>query len=113
MAQVLDVLHSADLHDEARRAAWRLWELAEGNSGGGKVAADVLLGSYNGHNFPFDLSQLMRLDQSYFSDAMTVFLYCWKSRGYSIRDHMGLTADDFMRMAKAWGRLPKGLEDEY
>ncbi len=56
MAQVIDVLHSADLHEESRRAAWRLWKLAEGNSGGGKVAADVLLGSYNGLNFPFVLT---------------------------------------------------------
>lgn len=112
MATVSEMLNTTDLHDEAYEAAWRLWRLAEGKSGGGEVAADVLLGTYNGTNFPFDMSQLMRLDHGFFSDSMTVMMY-FLYRQRNIRDHMGITADDFMRLAARYGRLPKSLEGQY
>lgn len=47
--------------------AKRLWD-----TGGGGTCARVLLGCYNGTRFPFDLTDLRRLDDSNLSKVLTV-----------------------------------------
>lgn len=47
--------------------AKRLWD-----TGGGGTCARVLLGCYNGTRFPFDLTDLRRLDNSGLDMALTV-----------------------------------------
>lgn len=45
----------------------RLWD-----TGGGGVCVRVLLGCYNGRRFPFDLTDLRRLDGTNLNHALTV-----------------------------------------
>ncbi len=45
----------------------RLWD-----TGGGGVCVRVLLGCYNGRRFPFDLTDLRRLDAKNLNNALTV-----------------------------------------
>lgn len=45
----------------------RLWD-----TGGGGVCVRVLLGCYNGTRFPFDLTDLRRLDGTNLNNALTV-----------------------------------------
>ena len=45
----------------------RLWD-----TGGGGTAARLLLGIYNGNRFPFDLTDLRRLDKNNLAMALTV-----------------------------------------
>ena len=47
--------------------AKRLWD-----TGGGGTCVRVLLGCYNGKRFPFDLTDLRRLDDSNLSKVLTV-----------------------------------------
>lgn len=47
--------------------AQRLWD-----TGGGGVCARVLLGCYNGTRFPFDLTDLRRLDDGNLNNVLTV-----------------------------------------
>ncbi len=47
--------------------ACRLWD-----TGGGGTAARLLLGIYNGNRFPFDLTDLRRLDKNNLAMALTV-----------------------------------------
>lgn len=50
----------------------KLWQLAQGDSGGEKVAAKLLLGLYNGRRFPFDLTDLRVLDEVNLERALLV-----------------------------------------
>lgn len=43
---------------------------SSGDSGGECAARKLLLGLYDGSKYPFDLSELQRLDDEYFEDAM-------------------------------------------
>ena len=52
-----------DLYTTAKR----LWD-----TGGGGACARVLLGCYNGDRFPFDLTDLRRLDEGNLSNVLTV-----------------------------------------
>lgn len=53
----------SDLYDTARK----LWD-----TGGGGACARVLLGCYNGERFPFDLTDLRRLDEGNLHNVLTV-----------------------------------------
>ncbi|MDP2369352.1 hypothetical protein [Rhodoferax sp.] len=62
--------HSA----EQLAALQRLYELPKRHvgTGGGRSAARLLLGLYNGTRFPFDLTDLRSFDRTNFEAAMTV-----------------------------------------
>lgn len=93
----------------------RLWRLAQADHGGANVAAKLLLGMYNGTRFPFDVTNLRRLDQSNLDDALTVLrmdaacqheVHDWLNRLFERRD-MG---ERFEHMAHRWklkGRCKK------
>lgn len=53
-------------------ALLRLWKMAQADHGGANVAAKFLLGLYNGERFPFDLTELRRLDLDTFNDVLRV-----------------------------------------
>lgn len=55
-----------------KEALQRLFERAQGDSGQCAVVARFLAGLYNGSRFPFVLTDLRRLDDALFEDAMTV-----------------------------------------
>lgn len=58
------------------QALLRLYHLAStAQHSAGEVAARVLLGCYNGYRFPFDLTELRRLDTHNFEDAIAVIRF--------------------------------------
>ncbi len=50
----------------------KLWLMAQHDNGGAVVCAKLLLGLYNGPRFPFDLTDLRRLDDAHLNAALTV-----------------------------------------
>ena len=56
------------------KALIHLWNITQRHSGtsGGRAAAGVLLGLYNGSRFPFDLTDLRLLDAANLSAAIKV-----------------------------------------
>lgn len=58
-------------------ALLKLWKLAQGDHGGANVAAKFLLGLYNGSRFPFDLTELRRLDANYMTCVLKVLAMDW------------------------------------
>jgi len=57
---------------EQIEALLRLWNMAQHDHGGARVAVKLLLGLYNGPRFPFDLTELRCLDDKNLEDAITV-----------------------------------------
>lgn len=76
-AEYIAAQHSAVLShysQDQRDAALRLFNTAKVHlgTGGGSTCAKLLLGIYNGRRFPFDLTNLRRLDGPHLSAAITV-----------------------------------------
>lgn len=98
-------------------ALLRLWQLAQGDHGGSNVAAKLLLGLYNGQRFPFDLTELRRLDGYYMSCVLNV-LALDHSPLREVHDHLNkmLQRQDmgprFELMAHRW-RLKGRCKAEY
>jgi len=58
--------------EEYAAAVAKLVDLAQQGTGGGRVAAQVVLSAYNGFDFQLDITDLGNLDRSNFEAAMTV-----------------------------------------
>ena len=50
----------------------KLVPLAQGDTGGSRVAAQVLLSAYNGNDFQLDIVDLCRLDSGHYQAALAV-----------------------------------------
>ncbi|MEI1260090.1 hypothetical protein VUS13_08335 [Pseudomonas aeruginosa] len=77
MRDVFDELFHAAQERPAIRTAGlealqRLVPVAQRDSGQSGVIGRFLLGLYNGQSFPFDLTELRRLDQGLFDDCLAV-----------------------------------------
>lgn len=70
-------------------ALLKLWQLAQGDHGGANVAGKLLLGLYNGNRFPFDLTELRRLDADFMSCALTVLAMDWQPYR-EVHEHLNL-----------------------
>lgn len=58
-------------HEDYADAVIHLFKLAQGDTGGSRVAAQVLLGLYNGNCFHVDLTEVCgNLDSHYFRSAL-------------------------------------------
>jgi hypothetical protein len=57
---------------EGERALHRLLPVAQRDTGQSMVIARFLLNLYNGERFPFDMTDLRRLDHKLFNDCMAV-----------------------------------------
>lgn len=53
-------------------ALYALWQMAQRDHGGARVAGRFLLGLYNGGRFPFDLTDLRLLDEVRFHQCLEV-----------------------------------------
>lgn len=58
--------------EKGHPALARLLEVAKRDTGQSMTVRRVLLGLYNGHRFPFDLTELRGLDTELFDDCMAV-----------------------------------------
>jgi hypothetical protein len=59
-------------NNDQLHAVTELYKVAQGDHGGSNVSARLLLGLYNGARFPFDLTDLRRLDLRNFENALQV-----------------------------------------
>lgn len=76
-AQILNALAAEDrtrahVATEGVAALKRLYVIALRDTGQSKVVASFLAGLYNGSRFPFDLTDLRRLDHAIFEDCMAL-----------------------------------------
>jgi hypothetical protein len=87
---------------EGEAALRRLLPIAQRDTGQSGVIARFLLNLYNGERFPFDLTDLRRLDYALFDDCMAVLNMDYQPAQEVHRyfDHGGATWE---AMAKAWG----------
>lgn len=84
---------------------------ATSDTGGANVAAQVLLALYNGPEYPMDLTELCRLDDDLFEDALNVI----RLRIESQTEPHEFFVDGgriFQQIAKDWNFLPKNQPPE-
>lgn len=62
----------SDIEADGVAALYRLYEVAQGDSGQCRHVAAFLAGCYNGPRFPFDLTRLRALDTGLWQDCMAV-----------------------------------------
>ncbi len=88
----------------------RLWKIANGHSGQCKVVAKFLLGLYNGTRFLFDLTDLRGLDESIFTDCMTVLHMDARNTYAEVHVLLNVPGVAFETLAKDWKikEQPKG-----
>ena len=58
--------------EEYSAAILKLAALAQGDTGGSRVAAQVLLSAYNGNDFQLNIVDLCNLDRGYYQAALAV-----------------------------------------
>lgn len=79
----------------------RLWNIANGHSGQCRYVAAFLLGLYNGHRFPFDLTNFRCLDEEIFRDCLDVLVMDftpWRE----VHDLLCVPGAEFERLASDW-----------
>ncbi len=80
----------------------RLLPIAQRDTGQSKRVARILLGLYNGHRFPLDLTNLRSLDYEIVDDVLAVFRMdsCALQEVHLYFEHGGLV---FEKLADDWG----------
>jgi|LNFM01.1.fsa_nt_gb hypothetical protein len=58
--------------EEGKTALFRLYEVAQGDTGQCRTIVRFLAGLYNGSAYPFDLTDLRTIDHALFEDCMAV-----------------------------------------
>ena len=58
--------------EEGKAALFRLYEIAQGDTGQSRVIARFLVGLYNSSAYPFDLTDLRTIDDKLFEDCMAL-----------------------------------------
>jgi len=84
---------------------------ATSDTGGANVAAQIVLGLYNGSDYPMDLTELCRLDEDLFEDAMNVI----RLRVVAQTEPHEFFANGgqlFQQIAQDWNFRPKPTQSE-
>lgn len=89
----------------------RLWAHAQGETGQCRLTSAFLLGLYNGHRFPFDLTNFRALDESLFRDCLTV-LEMDSMPKREVHDVLGVPGRRFEALAEYWGHVERIKADE-
>lgn len=101
------VRNDESAHAEGEAALRRLFEIAHGDSGQCKRVAAFLLGLYNGHRFPFDLTELRGLDTKIHEDCLAVLRLdhpCMQE----VHRYFPEGGEAFERLAVSWGFKAQG-----
>lgn len=87
---------------EGEAALRRLLPIAQSDTGQSAVVARFLLNLYNGERFPFDLSDLRRLDYDPFDDCIAV-LTMDSQRFKEVHEYFDDGGTIWETLAKEWG----------
>lgn len=90
--------------EDYANAVASLASLARRDTGGSRVAAQVLLSAYNGEQWQLDITDLCNLDRRYFEDALAVI----RGRVELMIEPHTLIEDgetEFTELWEAWKRL--------
>ena len=87
---------------EGRQALFRLYKVAQGNSGQCKYIAAFLLGLYNGDRFPFDLTNFRAIDGALFDDCLAVLKMDSQPR-LEVHRYFEDGNKKFEQLAEDWG----------
>lgn len=87
---------------EGEAALHRLLPIAQRDTGQSSVVARFLLNLYNGDRFPFDMTDLRRLDYEVFDDCMAVLRMDFQPAKW-VHEHIENGSAIWERMAKEWG----------
>ena len=77
--------------------------------GHGEIVARVLLGLYNGERFPFDLTELRRLEPDVFTDVMTLLVMDARVTRKEIHQYFDNGSKKFERLVQTWN-IPDALK---
>lgn len=80
----------------------RLWPVAQRDTGQSGVVARFLLNLYNGSRFPFDLTDLRRLDYALFDDCMAVLAMDCLAHRQEVHLYFEHGGKLFEQMAEDW-----------
>lgn len=83
-------------------ALGRIWAHAQGVTGQCRITSAFLLGLYNGHRFPFDLTRFRALDDSLFRDCLAV-LEMDSTPKKEVHEVLGVPGRRFEALAEYWG----------
>lgn len=85
----------------------RLLPIAQGNTGQCERVARLLLGCYNGHRFPLDLTNLRSLDYEIMVDCLAVLRMDANPR-QEVHQYFDNGGEVFEQLAKDWDFEKKG-----
>lgn len=94
------------IRKEGQEALLNLLPVAKSDTGQSGVVAKFLLGIYNGKRFPFNLSELRRLDRSLFNQCMKVLAMDFQPER-EIHEYVKNGSQVFEELAETW--CPTGL----
>lgn len=99
----MNIKPSQTVEEQGFEALQRLYALAtDFHHDHGSVAARFLLGLYNGHRFPFDLTDLRLLEPDAFQDAMAVLVMDARLTRKEVHNYFGDGSKKFERLVQDW-----------
>ena len=96
------LMHDAEIEETTNAgipALHRLVAIAKGDTGQCSRVRLFLLGLYNGHRFPFDLTQLRGLDKPIFDDCMAVLTMDARATQQEVHQYIENGSELFERWA--------------
>jgi hypothetical protein len=107
-AQILNALAAEDRNrervaTEGVAALKRLYVIALRDTGQSKVVASFLAGLYNGSRFPFDLTDLRRLDHAIFEDCMALLRMDARQCEQEVHEYFDNGEAKWEQMIADWG----------
>lgn len=114
LAAILDHMRAADLQQKEARlhgvpALLRLVPIAQRDTGQSGVVGRFLLSLYNGNNYPFDLTELRRLDLAIFEDCLLLLRMDYQPTR-EIHDYLTKGEQVFTHLVHCWAN--RGTDHE-
>ena len=92
----------AHVATEGAAALKRLYEIALRDSGQCRIVASFLAGLYNGHRFPFKLTDLRGVDDAIFEDCMALLRMDARQCEQEVHDYFDNGNERWEKMIQDW-----------
>ena len=91
-----------DVMEEGKAALFRLYEVAQGDTGQCRVIVRFLVGLYNGTAYPFDLTDLRAIDDALFVDCMAVLCMDARHCVHEVHNYFDNGDQRWQKMISDW-----------